>query len=355
MDIKKELQNLKSEVDKEIELHLDRVIAETKDVDIFVTGALKYFKKTILAGGKRIRPIMMYWGYKAAGGTNDTEILKTSISIELIHAFLLMHDDVIDRDDLRHGKKTLHAQYRDYNKRFLFGKDSEHFGASIAIVMGDFIFSLGNQVLFESKFDANIIIRALNKMQDIVGLTCVGEIQDVHMEYKQKVTDEEILQMYRNKTAKYTFEGPLQLGAMLAGAQESFYSKLGDYSVPLGVAFQIRDDMLGVFGDEKKTGKPVGSDIMEGKKTLLMSKAYNRVSREQKKVLDKCLGNQEITKKDIKEVQDILQQCGAKKEVEDYMKKLIEKSQNALTEIDLGDDVREFLFELSNYLNKREY
>ena len=153
MDIKDELKVFKGDIDREIAIRLDAVIEETKEFDPFFVDMMKYFKKTILAGGKRIRPIMMCLGHKAAGGDDYEKIIKTSVSIEFIHSFLLMHDDIIDRDDLRHGKKTIHARYRDYNKRFLLNNNANHFGQSIAIVLGDFIYSLGNQVLFESKFE----------------------------------------------------------------------------------------------------------------------------------------------------------------------------------------------------------
>jgi len=354
MDIKEELKMFKSDIDREIALRLDDVIKETKDIDPFFVDMMKYFKKMILAGGKRIRPIMMCLGYKAAGGEDYEKIVKTSVSIELIHAFLLMHDDIIDRDDFRHGKKTAHARYRDYNRRFLLNNDADHFGQSIAIVLGDFIYSLGNQILFESKFEAKRIVQALNKLQSVVGMTCVGEVQDVYMEYKSKATDEEILDMYENKTAKYTFEGPLQLGAILAGADDVFCSQLSAYAVPLGIAFQIRDDLLGVFGNEKKTGKSANSDIVEGKKTFMVNRAYKNAVSEQKEILDSSLGNQDISTKEIQKFRQVIINTGARSEVEGYMQKLLLQSQGALDEISLPKEVRQSLLELTEYLNKRE-
>ncbi|XLQ20295.1 MAG: polyprenyl synthetase family protein [Candidatus Moraniibacteriota bacterium] len=356
MDIKNELAEFKVSIDREIEIYLDRVIAESKkrDLDIFMIDAIKYYKKTILAGGKRIRPIMMCLGYRAAGGKNHSEILKTSISIELIHSFLLMHDDIIDRDDFRHGKKTIHARYRDYNKSLLNNNEPDHFGQSIAMIIGDFVYSLGNQVLFESKFDAKLIVGALNRTQQIVGLTCIGEIQDVYMEYSKKATEEDVLKMYENKTAKYTFEGPLQLGAMLAGADKEFCDSLGGYAVPIGIAFQIQDDMLGVFGDEKKTGKPVGSDIVEGKLTFMVKRAYNNATIDQKNILDEYLGNKNMTDKDIIKFQNMIIESGAKKDCDEYSKKLIKESKKALMKIKIDDYVKSFLLEIADYLNNRE-
>jgi geranylgeranyl diphosphate synthase type I len=354
MNIKREMQILKEEIDQEMVTYLDGVIKEAKKTDVFTASAIRYFKKTMLAGGKRIRPIMMYWGYHAAGGTNRKEIIKTSISIELIHAFLLMHDDIIDRDDLRHGKKTIHAHYRDYYKRFFCGSDAEHFGKSIAIISGDLVYSLGNQVLFSSKFEPRTIVRALNKLQEIVGLTCVGEIQDIYMEYGHKVTRQAILRMYENKTARYTFDGPLKLGAILADADDDFCKKIEKFSIPVGIAFQIRDDMLGIYGDAKKTGKPVGSDIAEGKRTLLVETALKNADKKTKKEIMSLLGNQKIDDKGVKRFQHIMEETGALADVERYMQELIVDGKNALMQMNISDDARKFLSALVTYLSDRE-
>lgn len=354
MEFKDQLRMLKKDVDHEIEVYLDSVIKESEKTDVFVAAILKYFKKTILSGGKRIRPIMVYWGYIGAGGSDKEEIIKASISIELIHAFLLMHDDIVDRDDLRRGKKTIHAKYRDYHKKFLLGDDSEHFGTSVGIISGDLVYSLGNQVLFSSNFSPDLVVGALKKMQDIVGLTCIGEMQDIYMEYSRRVSEEDILKMYENKTARYTFDGPLKLGSMLAGADDQFCERLTKFAVPIGIAFQIRDDILGVFGNEKKTGKPVGSDIAEGKRTFLVSRAYKKANGEQKKLLDKLLGNQDLSSEDVKDFQQILIDSGAKEDVDIYVERLLDDARSALAEIDMDRNASIFLENLIEYLNKRE-
>lgn len=355
MDIKVELAELKKQVDREIDRYLDTVIAEASKKDVFVAGATKHFKKMILAGGKRLRPIMMYWGYIAAGGTNHKEIIKTSISIELIHAFLLMHDDIIDRDDLRHGKKTMHAQYRDHYRRFFQGQNAEHFGNSIAIVTGDFVYSLGNQVIFASQFDPITIVRALNKMQDIVGLTCVGEIQDIYMEYSKKVTEDRILQMYENKTARYTFDGPLKLGAIFAGADDVFCEQLSAYAIPVGIAFQIRDDILGVFGNSQKTGKPVGSDIAEGKMTYLVHHAYKNASEAQKKVLNRYFGKRTIDRAGVDAFCDVLIATGARADADARIHALVKQSREALERTNIPVQAKDFLDALASHLNNREH
>ncbi len=354
MDVKKELLNFKETVDKELEIFLDKVIEETESLDNFSALVLRDCKENILAGGKRVRPAMMYYGYLSADGKNCEDIIKASVSIELIHSFLLVHDDIIDKDDIRHGKETIHAKYRKYSEKYFLSKDNEHFGISTGIVTGDLLYSLGMRALFNSNFSAKNLIKALNKMQSIVGRTIVGEAQDVVMEYKGKATKEEILVMYENKTARYTFEGPLHLGAILAGASDEFCEKLSEFAIPLGVAFQIQDDIIGIFGDSKKTGKPVGSDVSEGKITVLTLKAYENADGEQKKILDDLLGDEDLTEGELDEFRKVLVDTGALDYANGMSFDLLQEAKLGIEKADLPDEPREFLIGLVDYLDKRE-
>lgn len=354
MDVKQELLRLKKEVDRELDDFLSKTIEETKKVDKFSATALAHCKENLLAGGKRVRPVMMYYGYLAAGGENREEIIKTSMSVELIHFFLLMHDDIIDKDDVRHGRETIHSRYRKYSKKFFVGKDDAHFGASVGIVLGDMFYALGNRTLFNSSFNSDNIIKALDKLQKVVGQTGIGEIEDVVMEYRGEASQEQILSMYENKTARYTFEGPLHLGAILAGADDVFCEKLSQFAIPLGVAFQIQDDIIGVFGDEKKTGKPVGSDVAEGKITLLTLKAYKKANKKQKKILDNLLGKEDLTVDELEDFQRVLVETGALDKTNQMSYDLLQQVKEKIKEADLSDGVEAFLYGLANYLDKRE-
>nr|MBP9728468.1 polyprenyl synthetase family protein [Candidatus Moranbacteria bacterium] len=265
MQIEEELKRFKSRLDPCIDAYFDAVLENGIKEDDLVAEALEHARVIVLAGGKRLRSAFMYYGYIGAGGTEEEKMLETSVSVELIHSFLLVHDDIIDRDDMRHGVPTLHKRYADFGKRLFPDRDTDHFGTSIAIIMGDMLYSFGNDILFKSDFPKERIFAALSRLQNIVSFTVVGQARDIYMEYKREATEEEILSMYRNKTAKYTVEGPLHLGAIMAGASEELLTLLSDYAIPLGIAFQIQDDILGIFGSAKRLGKPVGSDIEEGK------------------------------------------------------------------------------------------
>lgn len=356
MDVKKELATIKKAVDHQLLVYLDDVITEARKEDQLIASMMTYFKKTLLAGGKRVRPAMMQYGYMAAGKESDDVIVKASISIELMHAFLLMHDDIVDRDDYRHGLKTMHAYYRDHSKNlFSSERENEHFGVSTGIVMGDFVHTLGNDVLFSADLPPQNIINAMKKMQDVVGRTAVGEMQDVIIEFKGAATEEEILRMYENKTARYTFEGPLRLGAILAGADDAFCEELSAFAIPLGIAFQLQDDLLGIYGSQEKTGKPVGSDIAEGKITLLVARAYEKATREQKKQLDALLGNPHIAVGDCDVFRDIMKGTGAYDRVIADIEKYTQKAYDAAQQMDIPKQVKDFFCGLAVYLQNREY
>lgn len=354
MDIQKNLANFKKSVDREIAVYMDKIIAESRKKDFLITQSLKYVKKMILSGGKRIRPAFMYYGYLAAGGKEKDKILRSSISIELIHTFLLIHDDIMDKDDKRHGIDTMGFRYKKIAEKIFPKSDSRHFGNSIAIIVGDMVGALGNQVIFNSGFEEKLVFRALTKLQEIISLTCIGQAKDVYIGYQGSANEEEILKMYEHKTAKYTIEGPLYLGAMLANADKKLLDVLSGYAIPLGVAFQIQDDILGIFGSEEKIGKPVGSDIEEGKQTILVARARKNGNKIQQKRLNELMGKSGITRKEIEEFRDIISNTGALDYAREMAQNLILESKKELAKAEINSEAMDFLEGVADYMIKRE-
>jgi geranylgeranyl diphosphate synthase type I len=354
MDSKEILADFKKKVDAEIEIYLDKAIKEAKPRDRVIADSLKYIKKVILSGGKRLRPAFMYFGYLAVGGKETGKIIKTSVSIELIHTFLLVHDDIIDRDSKRHGLPTINNRYEKIARKIFFGKNPEHFGNSMAIIIGDMIGALGNQVLFDSKFDSNLIMKALSKLQSIVSMTVIGETKDVYIENLGKASEKEIMKMYEYKTAKYTVEGPLHLGAILGGADQKVLENMTSFSIPIGIAFQIQDDILGIFGDENKIGKPVGSDIKGGKQTILIAKARENGSREQKHILKELLGKKDLNIQDINKVKKIIKETGSLDYAQELSKKLVSEGVEIIKKTKISNEAKDFLIDIANYLINRK-
>ena len=358
MQIEEELKNFKARLDPKIDAYFDKVLKESIKEDDLVTEALQHAKQIVLAGGKRLRSAFMYYGYIGAGGTEEEKILDASMSVELIHSFLLVHDDIIDRDDIRHGVPTLHRRYADFGRRFFPEKDVEHFGNSIAIIMGDMLYSFGNDIIFCADFPKERVFEALSKVQHIVSLTVVGQARDIYMEYKREATEEEILNMYKNKTAKYTVEGPLHMGAILAGCSQELLDGFTAYATPLGIAFQIQDDILGVFGTTKRLGKPVGSDIQEGKITILVSRAMQNGSTKDKKRLKVLLSlGTEMQDEDIEEFREIIIRTGALEGAKKLADQYIEEGEAALGAIEKLVNPRtfDFLSSVAKYMTQREY
>jgi geranylgeranyl diphosphate synthase type I len=354
MDIKKFFEGFKKQIDNELNAYLDDKIREAEREDLFVANLAKQTKKIILSGGKRLRPAFMYWGYIAGGGKDRKKILKTSISIELVHNFLLMHDDIIDHGKKRHGVETINSKYTKIGRIFFGSENAQHFGNSMALIFGDMVSAMSNQVVFTSDFPPQLIVKALNQIQAIVAQTVVGEIQDVYMDSSGKTSEEAILKMYRNKTACYTIEGPLNLGAILAGAEGKIIKDLSAYALPLGVAFQIQDDILGIFGLEKKLGKEVGLDIQEGKKTLLLVKAQELGNREQRAFLKGVLGKKNISFSEIRKFQEIMIKSGALQYVQELASDLVAEAKRSLTEADINSEAKDFLLSVADHMVARK-
>jgi len=355
MPIENDLANLKNKIDREIELFFDDKIKQIKNQEkpeelLEMTENLKDF---ILRSGKRIRPILFYCGYIIAEGREKEKILKVAISIELIHSFLLIHDDVIDQDDFRHGGLAMHYNYSEKYKDKT--KDPKHFGISAAIVVGDLAHDFGYEILAKLDFPSESKIKVIKRINQIISNTLAGEAVDVALSMKSDFNADKIIEMQKYKTAKYTIEGPLHLGAILAGADDKFLESIREFAIPLGIAFQMQDDLIGLFGDEKKIGKPVGSDLKEGKKTLLITKALEIANEKQKNIILSVLGNKEINFDDLKNVRKIIEETGSLEYSKTQIKELKELAIKCLEEIKISNECKKFLNNIADFIVKRDY
>jgi len=260
-------------------------------------------KEFTLRPGKRIRPILVLMGFKAVKGKIDLKAVKAACALELLQSYLLIHDDVMDESPTRRGKTAFHKIYEQKMKKNKFIKASR-FGESTAIIAGDLMHSLAVEILLECGMEKEFLFKAVKKLMEINKLTAVGQQLDLMLESKKSFTKKDVLKVQEYKTAKYTIEGPLQLGAILAGADENQLKQLSDYAVSIGIAFQIHDDILGVFGS-KETGKSSSSDLIEGKKTLLVLKALEKGNLKQKKALNAVLGNKNASETELNEARKI--------------------------------------------------
>ncbi len=308
-------------------------------------GELKTF---IARGGKRIRPYLTYLGYIGHGGHDQAAILDVAVSQELLHNFMLIHDDIIDRDMVRYGGPNISGVYT-------AASGSRHYGDSVAILAGDINHTLAHQAISRSNFSPARRLAALDRLDRMTLEVVGGELIDValpHLE-ETEITEELLLRMMRYKTASYSFEAPLQIGAIMSGASTGAQSALSGFAIPAGIAFQLQDDLLGMFGDEAVTGKPVVGDLREGKQTLLMRYGLEMAETNERKFITKCLGNADVTTEDLHLVQSHLTTSGAKAKIETLAAQYANQALVALQRTSLNDQSKTILAELMGALTTR--
>jgi len=362
------LFGLRNKIEKELNEFFDNKIEQAgnqKKPGEFLE-MIRNIKIFTLNGGKRIRSILFCYGYLIAGGEKKEDILKASISVELIHSYLLIHDDIIDEDDFRRHNLSMHHIYEkkyknrfknNYKKRRLkaFNENEiKQFGISMAIVTGDLASSLGYEILNRSNFSTDLKIKAIKKLNQVVSNTITGEAMDVILAVRQKDDSRDILKMQEYKTARYTIEGPLHLGAILAGADENFLKSISKFAIPLGIAFQIQDDIIGVFESKEKTGKPAGGDIKEGKKTFLSTKAFEKADDKQLETLSGLFGNKNISPDEIDDFREIIKKTGSLDYSLEKINSLVRSSKAHLEKMKISENDKERLLELADFVAKKK-
>jgi len=269
--------------------------------------------RLVLAGGKRLRPAFCHWGYVGAGGGDDDPIdTDAGSALELMHAFALFHDDVMDDAATRRGQPTTHALSAAEHAAAGWAGESRRFGDGVAILVGDLAFVYADQLMEAAPVEA---IRLWNELRIELN---IGQYLDIVGSVQRERRIEKAERICRYKSGKYTIERPLHLGAAVAGGQRAIdrlASHLSAYGVPLGEAFQLRDDVLGVFGDPSVTGKPAGDDLSEGKRTVLVALALDGAPADEAKLLDDSLGRP-LDQAAVATLRGIIERSGAQAAVE---------------------------------------
>ncbi len=356
MLIEKELVDFREKFDREAKIFLSEKIEEAQRVSSWALEFIKKYEKHIIEnGGKRIRPALMYFGYLASGGKDKAAIIKAAMSVEFLHISFLIQDDIMDRDIVRHNQSTLHWSYKNEGEENLCLNKSEsyHYGVSQAVSLSDIGVEMAYKVLADSSFRDKLKIRAIAKLSKTIFNTVMGQMSDVLAENLPEISEKQALNIMEYKTARYTIYGPLSIGLTLAGKSEKSIVRLRDYAVPLGVAFQIRDDILGMFGDTAVTGKPVGADLKEGKKTLLIVRALNKANGSQKRRLLECLGNKECSEKRLNEAREIIKETGSLDYSNHLAEKLAADSKKALNKLPLSGKNKRVLADIADFIVKR--
>jgi len=268
----------------------------------------------IIHGGKRLRPYMVIRSCQILGGKVSNAMLAAS-AVEMVHNFTLVHDDIMDNDDMRHGVPTVHKK----------------FGMSVAILAGDVLFSKAFQIITESKLSANATTKLVSRLSKACVDVCEGQLLDVKMAEEKKIpTQAEYITMISKKTAAL-FDVSCAMGAICATNKSNDILNLSSFGKNLGIAFQITDDLIGVMGDPKVTKKPVGNDLREGKKSLPILMAIKLAKGKNKKIILKAFENSKATKNDLNKAVGVIRSLGIEENVRKQALKYAEKAEKSLT------------------------
>jgi geranylgeranyl diphosphate synthase type I len=342
------LQAVGERVDARILALLDNELERWTAVDPELGEPLGALRNLIAAGGKRLRPAFCHWAFVGVGGDpTDSRVADAGAALELLHTFALVHDDVMDGSDQRRGLPSIHRYFVDLHAGMGWSADSRRSGEGAAILVGDFAFVYADQLLGE-------IPPAARRIFDELRIElCVGQYLDLVGTASASRDPEQATRIERYKSGKYTVERPLHLGAALAGADHATLDALTAVGLPLGEAFQLRDDLLGVFGDESVTGKPVGDDLREGKLTPLVAAATERADGAGRALLDR-LGSPTLDASEIAAVQALFLESGACDEIEARIEIRVDDALAAIDAAPISDDARTALAELARFAAWRD-
>jgi geranylgeranyl diphosphate synthase type I len=327
---------------------LDEELVRWRSLDPALAAPLESLRTLVLGGGKRLRPAFCHWAFVGAGGAaDDPRVLDTGAALEFLQAFALVHDDVMDGSATRRGVPAIHTEFADRHRRAGWRGEARRFGEGVAILAGDVAHVYADRLMSGAPPAALALWHELR-----IELN-VGQYLDIEATARAAVDIDTARRIARYKSGKYTIERPLELGAALAGRVE-LADPLIRYGHPLGEAFQLRDDLLGAFGDADRTGKPVGDDLREGKPTPLLALAHERADPGQRAVLG-GVGRPDLTPEQIVELQAVLVDTGAEAAVIDEIDRLTGRALDALDGLVLADGADDALRDLAVYVGSREW
>ncbi|MEQ4305901.1 polyprenyl synthetase family protein [Plantactinospora sp. B6F1] len=345
---------LRQRVDNSLARFLGKQRAWMIDIDDSLDTVAEALEAFVLGGGKRLRPAFGYWGFRGAGGLDSEEIVNGLAALEFVQASALIHDDLMDRSDTRRGEPSIHRRFAAQHRAAGWGGEPDGFGESSAILLGDLCLVWSDELLHGSGIDPIVVSRARPVFDEMRAEVTIGQYLDVLAQATRDASVDRASKVARYKSAKYTVERPLLFGAALADAPAELRAAYSAYGLPLGEAFQLRDDVLGVFGDPDQTGKPAGDDLREGKRTYLVAAALETTSPAGRELLNRRLGDPGLDPAGIEVLREIITSSGALDRTERRIATLTDTALAALVGADLDDEAREVLVDLAVVATRRK-
>lgn len=327
------------------------------------------FTQELLEGGKRFRAQFAFWawaGYQETvvnpeGLTEDHPIIAIAAALEMFHAAALVHDDLLDQSDTRRGKPAIHKRFEELHRTLGYAGSHERFGVAGSVLVGDMMLSWSSELFGEALLhasDERIEAACRVEFSKMRFEVMAGQYLDVLEENAAPVRDRSEAVARANrvmlyKTAKYSLEAPLLIGAALGGANDFERKGLSDFGIPLGLAFQLRDDVLGVFGDPEVTGKPAGDDLREGKRTVLTGLTLEKLPQSVARIFEELLVSGEIDADQLQFMRDSIVESGALEKTEKLIKSYSERAIEALADLEISDQGRKQLAGLTDAVINR--
>jgi len=305
--------------------------------------------RSFTEGGKRLRAFLVMLGYRMCGREPDEDIVRASLAFELFQSGILVHDDIIDESDLRRGRPTMHMS--------LEGSDL-HNRVSKAICVGDLGIVAATDILIKTGFEPALILKAIEHQNRVYKLTIAGELKDIELSDKGEMSGgvgmDDIVTMYELKTAWYTFIGPVQLGVILGGGSEKLMEDVREAGRCMGIAFQIRDDILGIYGKSRETGKTSLSDIEEGKKTLMTGYFTEHCTEEELESFESLYGRAGADEGTAERIGELFIKSGARRYADEQCSRYTGEAGTVIDRMEISEECREILRGMLRYLNERE-
>ena len=294
--------------------------------------------RLVAAGGKRLRPSFCYWGFRAVGGEHGGEIVRAAASLELLHTFAIVHDDIMDRSDERRGEPTVHVKH----------------GNEVALLVGDLSLVLADDLFFASGFEPSVLHDAFTSYSRMRQEVIAGQYLDVRSSTEATISVEDARRIAILKSGRYSVQEPLLIGAALAGGTQDLAESLNRFGEPVGEAFQLRDDLLGIFGDQPSIGKPVDSDIREGKRHLLFAFTVEALSGADRTFfLERWGGGPALSAEEVEALRSLVEASGARGRAEGHLDRLRLQATEMLQALAISEESKSALEEVAARATQR--
>ena len=344
-EVKSTIEQVRINIRSELHTYLAGQRTYLTEISPHLTPVCDAMDEFLLDGGKRLRPLFAFAGAIAAGSQISTELIRAISSLELLQACALIHDDLMDGSDTRRGKPAIHRHFENLHQADAMNGLATQFGESAAVLLGDLALVWSDHMLNTSGISTESLLAA-HRIHDEMRIELMaGQYLDVRESGEKTYSVDRSLRIARYKSGKYTIERPLHFGAVIARPENhgDLLDALSRYGLPLGEAFQLRDDLLGIFGDPSVTGKPAGDDLREGKRTVLMAMTLDRLNAADSAELLSHLGSPDISIEKVEELRALIKASGAVDALEELIEKLTNESLAAIEDSSISPSARELL------------